>query len=141
MFAISNSYHLTQPPSVPSYPFIYPAMLVVVAALEGPRRLVWQQFPLLNLLRQSRNSITVFIPAIDSGSGNEIWTTAAATAAKVVWRRCHLLARGPGVQPSTLTFRVPPLHRAQHATKPITAAEQPLQTGKDQSGHTVSEPI
>ena len=40
------------------------------------------QFPLLNLRRQSRNSITVVIPAIDSGSGNEIWTTAAATAAK-----------------------------------------------------------
>ncbi len=36
---------------------------------------------------------------------------------KVVWRRCHLLARGPGVQPSTLTFRVPPLHRVQHGNE------------------------
>ena len=36
---------------------------------------------------------------------------------KVVWRRYHLLARGPGVQPSTLTFRVPPLHRVQHGNE------------------------
>jgi hypothetical protein len=100
----------------------------VLKGLAGP------QAVLLNIRRQTRNSTAVFVSAIDIEVERDL-TTANANASKGMCEKANRPSSqggqgGRGFQPSTLTFREPSLHRAEHASKPITAAECPLRASQ-----------
>jgi hypothetical protein len=87
--------------SYPSVSSIQP-VLVRAGASNAP---IWQRDLLLNLLGPRARIASPPSFSLQSIVGVERDSvTAIATAGRGVGKRCHLLARGSGVQPSTLTF-------------------------------------